>query len=96
MIRGAAIAAILVAGIEAASAQCASRCGPGFRLPSGRCASWDQHERFLRRGGYPPGSADERTPTYPGAERPPRAFVYDPRAVRVQCGLRGLPAAPIS
>ena len=38
---------------------CSCKCGPGYRLPTGRCASWAEHRRYMKDGGYPEGTRDE-------------------------------------
>jgi len=38
---------------------CGCRGGPGYRLPSGNCASWAQHEKHKASGDFPPGSQCE-------------------------------------
>jgi hypothetical protein len=38
---------------------CGCKCGPGFRLPNGHCASWAEHWRYTARGGYPSGTVDK-------------------------------------
>jgi transposase len=37
---------------------CGCACDPGFRLPDGTCATWEQHRGF-QAGGYPEGTVDE-------------------------------------
>jgi len=37
---------------------CSCKCGPGYRLPNDRCASWDDHWKFMKQG-YPAGTVDE-------------------------------------
>jgi hypothetical protein len=50
-------------GVAAAAQEvchgCGCKCGPGFRLPTGHCASWAEHWRYTRKGGYPSGTVDE-------------------------------------
>lgn len=64
MIRPAALLAIILLGgtgaAESFQRGCACRGGPGYRLPTGKCASWAQHRKFEGRGGYPAGTSDER------------------------------------
>ena len=56
-------------------AGCASKGGPGFRLPTGDCASWKQSERFCDSGCYPAGTVDERDQPAP---KPPIHKVAKP------------------
>ena len=48
-------------GVEAAEFchGCSCKCGPGFRLPNRRCASWAEHWHYMAKGGYPAGTVDE-------------------------------------
>jgi hypothetical protein len=48
-----------VGGVEDFCNICACKCGPGYRLSDGHCASWKQHRRYQRCGGYPFGTVDE-------------------------------------
>jgi hypothetical protein len=54
---------VVMSGLAAAAQEachgCGCKCGPGFRLPNGRCASWVEHWRYAAKGGYPPGTVDE-------------------------------------
>jgi len=38
---------------------CGCACDPGFRLPDGACATWDQHRALAAGEGYPEGTIDE-------------------------------------
>lgn len=46
------------AGLTQRCKGCSCKCGPGFRLPTNDCASWDQHWKFMKKG-YPEGTVDE-------------------------------------
>lgn len=55
-------AAIFLLDISGGSAceDCGRRGGPGYRLPSGHCASWAQHERQKAAGDFPAGARCEQ------------------------------------
>ena len=62
MIRGVAIVAtaLALAPVSAFAEQgCSSRGGPGYRLPTGKCVSWAQHEKHKSLGDFPDGASCE-------------------------------------
>jgi hypothetical protein len=38
---------------------CSCKGGPGYRLASGKCVSWAQHEKFKGIGDFPAGASCE-------------------------------------
>lgn len=56
-----AVAIFLLNVSEGCACQgCGCRGGPGYRLPSGQCASWKQHERNTATGDFPAGARCEQ------------------------------------
>ena len=77
---GLAAIAVFAFGVTPAHAAsgCGSRGGPGYRLPSGKCASWADADR----SGYTPYVPPAPTPK-PAARRPrPGARRRRPRPLR--------------
>jgi hypothetical protein len=54
---------------------CSCKCGPGFKLPNGLCASWVEHWRYTAKGGYPLGTSDEVWTADKNPSCPPEAII---------------------
>lgn len=55
-IRAALIGLMSFSSAAVACDGCGCRGGPGYRLPTGQCVSWAQHEKHKALGDFPSGS----------------------------------------
>jgi hypothetical protein len=75
------VAFLTLASAAMACNGCGCRGGPGYRLASGNCVSWAQHEKHKAAGDFPQGARCEH-PEGCSLETPQGVKLLEPSVVK--------------